>query len=104
MIKCKIKKGDTVLIISGKDKKKTGEVLQVLPKESRVIVQGVNVVKRHTKPGNNDAGGIIEKELPVHISNVAVLSSDDNKPTRIGYKILDGKKVRFMKKNGNILN
>ncbi len=96
MIKLKIKKGDKVVVITGKDKGKTGEVLRVLPKDSRLVVQGVNMVKRHTKPAMGQPGGIVEKEATIHISNVAHIDPKSSKPTRVGFKELeDGRKVRF---------
>ena len=100
--KMKIKKGDTVVIMTGRDKGAKGEVLKVLPQESRVIVQGVNVVKKHRKPSQlNPQGGIENIEKPIHVSNVALADPKDDKPTRVGYKILkDGKKVRVAKRSG----
>jgi len=102
-IKCKIKKNDKVIIIAGKDKGKTGEILKVYPKEDKVLVAGVNVVKKHKKPTANSEGGIETKELPLHISNVAYLDEKMNKPTKIGYKIEDGKKVRYSKLSNTII-
>ncbi len=98
----KIKKGDKVVVISGKDRGTSGEVLKVLPSESRVVVQGVNVVKRHRKPSQlNPQGGIEKKELAIHISNVALADPKSGKPSRVGYKTLkDGKKVRVARKSG----
>jgi large subunit ribosomal protein L24 len=105
MAKLKIKKGDKVVVIAGKDKGKTGEVLKVLPTEARVVVQGVNVMKRHTRPAMGNPGGIVEKEAALHISNVAHIDPKDQKPTRIGYRLLeDGKKVRFAKRSGEVLD
>ena len=105
MIKLKIKKGDNVMVISGRDKGRTGEVLRVLPTEGRVIVQGVNIAKRHTKPRMGEPGGIVEKELALHISNVAHVDPASGKPTRIGYKILgDGRKVRVARRSGEVIN
>ena len=105
MPKLKIKKGDKVVVITGRDKGKTGEVKQVLPAESRVIVDGVNMVKRHTKPSAGNAGGIVEKEASIHVSNVAYVDPKTDKPTRIGYKTLeDGRKVRFAKRSGEIID
>jgi large subunit ribosomal protein L24 len=106
MAKLHVKKGDKVVVIAGKDKAKTGKVLLVLPKEERVIVEGVNIVKRHTKPNPvNPEGGIIEKEAPVHISNVQVADPKSGQPTRIGYKLLqDGTKVRYAKKSGEVID
>jgi large subunit ribosomal protein L24 len=105
MAKLKIKKGDTVIVISGRDKGKTGEVLRVLPAERRAIVQGVNIARRHTKPRMGEPGGIVEKELALHISNIAHVDPSTGKPTRIGYKMLaDGRKVRFAKRSGEVID
>ena len=104
MIKMKIKKGDNVVVITGKDKGKTGEVIRSMPKDGKLLVRGVNVVKRHTRPSQTSAGGIVEKEAPIDISNVALLDPKDNKPTRVGFKVLeDGRKVRVAKKSGKEL-
>jgi large subunit ribosomal protein L24 len=104
-MKLKIKKGDKVVVITGRDKGKSGEVLRVLRAEYRVIVQGVNMVKRHTKPGAGQAGGIVEKEAAIHLSNVAHIDPKSDKPTRVGYKILeDGRKVRFARRSGEVLD
>ena len=101
----KIKKGDKVIVISGKNKGVIGEVLKVLPEKNKALVRGVNIVKRHTKPTQNDPGGIKEKEIPIHISNIAFLEEQKNKPTRIGYKFLeDGKKVRFSKLTREVID
>jgi large subunit ribosomal protein L24 len=101
----KIKKGDKVVVISGGDKGKTGEVLKVLPDEGRVVVQGVNMVKRHTRPSGANQGGIIEKEATIHVSNVAHIDPQTNKPTRVGFKIVDGdRKVRFAKRSGETID
>ncbi len=103
--KLKIKKGDKVIVITGRDKGRVGEVLKVLPKEMRVIVQGVHRVKRHTRPTQaNPQGGILEKEGTIHISNVAHVDPKSDKPTRVGFKVLkDGSKVRFAKKSGEVI-
>ena len=103
--KFKIKKGDKVVVIAGRDKGRVGEVLKVLPKEMRVIVQGVHRFKRHTRPTQaNPQGGILEKEGTIHISNVAHVDPKSNKPTRVGFKTLkDGSKVRFAKKSGEVI-
>ncbi len=99
--KMKIKKGDKVVVISGKDKGATGEVLKVIPSERRVIVQGVNMVKRHQRPTQMSAGGIQNKEAAIHVSNVALADPKTGKATRVGYTTLkDGKKVRVAKKSG----
>lgn len=101
MAKLKIKKNDQVIVLAGKDKGKKGKVLQVLPAESKVKVEGVNVVKRHTRPTHLSAGGIVEKEAFLHVSNVALLDPKEGVATRVGYKTLkDGKKVRVAKKSG----
>jgi large subunit ribosomal protein L24 len=104
--KLKIKKGDRVVVITGRDKGKEGEVLKVLPSESRVIVQGVNVAKRHTRPSAaNPSGGILDKELPIHISNVAHLDPKSGKPTRVGFKLLEsGRKVRVARRSGETID
>jgi large subunit ribosomal protein L24 len=101
----KIKKGDRVVILAGKDKGKAGEVLRVFPKESRVIVSGVNMVKRHTAPSQMNAGGIVEKEAPLHVSNVAHADPKDGKATRVGFKVLEGdRKVRYAKRSGEVID
>jgi large subunit ribosomal protein L24 len=105
MPKLKIKKGDKVVVITGRDKGKTGEVKKVLPAENRVVVDGVNMVKRHTAPSAGNAGGIVEKEASIHVSNVAYVDPKTDKPTRVGYKNLeDGRKVRFAKRSGEIID
>ena len=86
-MKLKIKKGDKVIVITGKDKGKTGEVTKVLVQENKVIVSGINIAKRHTKPSQESAGGIISKEMPIHVSNVAYVDPKTNKPTRLGIKM-----------------
>lgn len=102
--KMKIKKGDSVIVLTGKDKGKKGEVLRAIPTESRVVVSGVNVVKKHTKPTQFSAGGIEDKELSIHVSNVALADPKSGKATRIGYKAgKDGKKMRVAKKSGETL-
>jgi large subunit ribosomal protein L24 len=99
--KMKIKKGDEVIVLTGKDKGKKGEVVTAMPAQERVIVKGVNVVKKHQRPTQFDAGGIVEKELSIHVSNVALADPKDGKPTRVGFKIeKDGKKTRIAKKSG----
>ena len=103
--KVKIKKGDKVVVRTGRDKGKTGEVLKVFPSRNRAIVQGVNRVKRHQRPSQASAGGIIEKEATIDISNLAHLDPKDDKPTRVGFKVLDdGRKVRFAKRSGEIID
>jgi large subunit ribosomal protein L24 len=100
----KIKKGDKVVVISGSDKGKVGEVLRSLPSENRVVVQGVNLVKRHTRASATSQGGIIEKEATIHVSNVAHVDPKDNKPTRVGFKLVDDRKVRIAKRSGEQLD
>ena len=105
MPKLKIKKGDHVVVITGKDKGKKGEVLKVLPEENRAIVRGVAVVRRHQRQTASQEGGIISKETPIHISSLALEDPKDGKPTRVGYKFLkDGRKVRFAKRSGEIID
>jgi large subunit ribosomal protein L24 len=105
MPKLKIKKGDSVVVITGRDKGKTGEVLRVFPAELRAIVQGVNLAKRHTRPRMGDPGGIVEKELTIHISNIAHVDPQSRKPTRVGFRRLgDGRKVRFARRSGEVID
>lgn len=102
--KMKIQKGDQVIVIAGKDKGKKGEVVSALPMQERIVVKGVNVVKKHKKPTQFDAGGIKEEELSIHVSNVALADPKDGKASRVGYKIgKDGKKTRIAKKSGEAL-
>ena len=104
MASLKIKKGDHVIVIAGRDKGKHGEVVEMFPKESRAVVRGVNVVRRHQKQTAALEGGIISKEAPIHVSNLALEDPKDGKPTRIGFKFLDdGKKVRFAKRSGEVI-
>jgi large subunit ribosomal protein L24 len=101
----KIKKKDKVIVITGRDKGKTGEVIEVLPKENRVKVRGVNIVKKHQRQTPTQAGGIAEVEAAIHISNVAHVDPKTNQPTRVGYKTLeDGRKVRFAKRSGEVID
>ena len=101
----KFKKGDRVSVLSGKDKGKTGEVLKVLPSISRAVVQGINLYKRHTPPSQAGPGGIVEKEASIHLSNISHLDPSDNKPARIGMKVLDGgRHVRYAKRSGEIID
>jgi large subunit ribosomal protein L24 len=105
MAKFKIKKGDKVVVITGSDRGKTGEVLRVLRSEMRVLVQGVNMMKRHTRPSPGEPGGIIEKEAPLHISNVAHIDPKDDKATRVGWKTVEGdRKVRFARRSGEVID
>ncbi len=97
----RIRKGDTVIVTTGKDKGRSGEVLRVLPSDNRVLVQGINMIKRHARQSMTDPGGIQEKEAPIHLSNVAHIDGESNQATRIGYRVLeDGRKVRFAKGTG----
>ncbi len=103
--KLKIRKGDRVVVIAGRDKGKRGEVLQVIPDDNRALVQGVNVVRRHQKQTPQQDGGIVSKEAPIHISNIAVEDPSDGSPSRVGYKFLDdGRKVRFAKRSGETID
>ena len=105
MAKLKIRKGDRVVVITGKDKGKKGEVIKVMPAENRVIVRGVAVVRRHQRQTATQEGGIISKEGPIHVSNIALEDPKDGSPTRVGYKFLkDGRKVRFAKRSGEIID
>ena len=101
--KFKIKKGDQVIVITGRDKGKKGEVLEVLRSESRIRIQGVNLVKRHRRATQNDAGGIISMEAPLHISNVAHVDPESGAATRVSFEVKDGKKVRIAKRSGKAL-
>ncbi len=101
----RIKKGDRVQVIAGKSKGLRGEVLSVRTKDDRVVVQGVNMIKRHTKPTQAQPGGIIEREAPVHVSNVLHIDPKTDKPTRVGFKVLgDGRKVRVAKSSGEVID
>jgi len=105
MNKLKIKKGDKVKVITGKNKGKVGDVIKVFPTENKLIVSGVNLVKKHTKPSQTSEGGIVQKELPIHVSNVSHVDPKTNEATKVGYKTLDdGKKIRFAKKSGEIIS
>jgi large subunit ribosomal protein L24 len=105
MPKMKIKKGDEVVVISGRDKGKIGQVLRAFPADARVLVQGVHVARRHQKPRMGDPGGIVEKELTIHVSNVALRDPQSGKPTRVGYKMLDGgRKVRVARRSGEVID
>ncbi|CAN7326645.1 MULTISPECIES: 50S ribosomal protein L24 [unclassified Rhizobium] len=96
----KIRKGDKVVILTGKDKGRSGEVLQVIPKEDRAVVRGINLVKRHQRQSASQEAGIITKEAPIHLSNLAIADPKDGKPTRVGFKIDGDKKVRVAKRSG----
>lgn len=99
----KIKKGDQVIVITGRDKGKTGEVLKSIPKDNKVLVQGINLVKRHQKPTQENAGGIQTKEAPIHVSNVALIDPKSGKATRVGFKIVNDQKVRVSKRSGEVI-
>jgi large subunit ribosomal protein L24 len=104
MASLKIRKGDRVIVLTGRDKGKLGEVIEMLPKENRAVVRGVNVVRRHTKQTAQQQGGILSKEAPINLSNIALEDPKDGKPTRVGFKFLaDGKKVRFAKRSGELI-
>ena len=101
----RVKKGDRVVVIAGRDKGKQGEVLKVIPKEDRVVVQGVALAKRHMKATPQREGSIVTKEAAIHVSNVANIDPQDGKPTRVGFKFLeDGRKVRYAKRSGEVLD
>ena len=101
----KIKKGDRVFVLSGRDKGKRGEVRQVMPTEGRAIVAGVNLVRRHTRPSAQSEGGILTKESPIHLSNLALADPKSGKPTRVGFRTLDdGRKVRVAKRSGDLID
>ncbi len=100
-----VKKGDRVVVIAGKDKGKQGEVIAAYPREERVVVQGVNMVKKHQRPTPSHPGGIIDKEAALHVSNVAHIDPKDGKPTRVGVKVLeDGRKVRIARRSGEVID
>jgi large subunit ribosomal protein L24 len=104
-VKFKIKKGDKVVVLTGKDRGKQGEIVRMIPSDSKAVVQGINLVKRHTKPSQAGNGGIVSKEAPVHVSNLALLDPKSGKATKVGYKILeDGKKVRVAKASGEVID
>ena len=101
----KIKKGDKVVVLTGKDKGRSGEVVRMMPKEDRAVVQGINMIKRHQKQTPSQEAGIIAREAPIHLSNLALADPKDGKPTRVGFKTLDdGRKVRFAKRSGDLID
>ncbi len=103
--KFKIKRGDRVVVLAGRDKGKKGEVMRVLRQDRRVVVSGVNMIKRHTRPSTGDPGGIIQREAPLHISNLALEDPKDGRPTRVGFRFLDdGRKVRYAKRSGEVID
>ncbi len=100
VIKFKLKKGDEVIVLTGKDKGKTGKIVKMIHKKNKAIVTDINKVKKNQKPDNNQPGGIIDKEMPVHISNLSFYDSESKKPVKIGYKIDNNKKIRIIKTSG----
>ncbi len=101
----KIRKGDRVTVLAGRDKGKTGDVLKMFRSDNRAIVQGVNMVKRHTRPSQTNPGGIVEKEAVINLSNLAHIDPKDDKPTRVGFRVLeDGRKVRYAKRSGEVID
>jgi large subunit ribosomal protein L24 len=101
----KIRKGDKVVVLAGKDKGRTGEVLTVMPKEDKALVRGVNMIVRHQRQTQSQQGGLIRKEAPIHLSNIAIADPKDGKPTRVGFRVQkDGTKVRVAKRSGDVIN
>ncbi|MET0941622.1 MAG: 50S ribosomal protein L24 [Mesorhizobium sp.] len=100
----KIRKGDKVVVLAGRDKGRTGEVVRVMPKDDKAVVRGVNMIRRHQKQTQAQEGGIITKEAPIHLSNIALADPKDGKPTRVGFQVKDGKKVRVAKRSGEVIN
>ena len=101
----KFKKGDKGIVLAGKDRGKTGDIVKALPQDDRVIVQGINMMRRHTRPSATAAGGIVEKEASIHVSNVAIVDPKENVATRVGFRKLDdGTKVRFAKRSGEVID
>jgi large subunit ribosomal protein L24 len=96
----KIRKGDKVVVLAGKDKGRTGEVVTVMPKDDKAVVRGINMMRRHQKQSQSQEGGIIAKEAPIHLSNLSLVDPKDGKPTRVGFEVKDGKKVRVAKRSG----
>ena len=101
--KLKLKKGDEIIVITGKDKGKTGKIVKILPKNNKAIVADINKVKKNQKPDNNQAGGIIEKDMPIHISNIAYYDASSKKAVKIGYKFENNKKIRINKTTGKVI-
>ena len=99
-MKIKLKKGDEVIVLAGKDKGKKGKIVKMIPKKNKAIVSDINKVKKNQKPDNNQAGGIIEKEMPIHISNLSYFDNETSNPVKIGYKVDNNKKVRIIKSTG----
>lgn len=104
MPKLKIKKGDQVIVLSGEDKGNVGEVIRAMPKTNKVLVRGINLVKKHQKPSQTNPGGIVTKEAAIDASNVSLVDPKTGKATKVGYKEVDGKKVRFARKSGEVID
>ncbi len=104
MMAARLRKGDKIVVLSGKDKSKTGEISKVIPKANKAIVSGINTVVRHTKQTQTNQGGRLTKEMPIDLSNIALMDPKDGVATRVGFKTVEGKKVRYAKKSGEILN
>jgi large subunit ribosomal protein L24 len=100
----KIRKGDKVVVLAGKDKGRSGEVISVMPKDDKAVVRGINMVKRHQRQSQTQEAGIISKEAAIHLSNLGVADPKDGKPTRVGFLVKDGKKVRIAKRSGEVIN
>jgi len=100
----KIKKGDKVVVLTGRDKGRTGEIVKMMPKDDKAVVRGVNLVRRHQKQSAQTEAGIITKEAPIHVSNLALADPKDGKPTRVGFRVEDGKKVRVAKRSGEVID
>jgi large subunit ribosomal protein L24 len=100
----KIRKGDKVVVLAGKDKGRSGEVISVMPKDDKAVVRGINMVKRHQRQSQTQEAGIISKEAAIHLSNLGVADPKDGKPTRVGFLVKDGKKVRVAKRSGEVIN
>ena len=101
----RIRKNDSVMVIAGKERGKIGKVMRVLPAQNRALVERLNMVKRHVKPRSpQDSGGILEKEAPLHLSNLMLVDPQDGRPTRVGFKIVDGRKMRVSRRTGNVLD
>ncbi|MFY7781585.1 MAG: 50S ribosomal protein L24 [Tagaea sp.] len=100
----KVRKDDEVAVLTGREKGKTGKIVRVFPDDMTVLVQGVNMVKRHQRPAQGRQGGIVEKEAPIHVSNVALLDPKDRKPTKVGFKTVDGRKLRFARRSGEMID
>ncbi len=101
----RIRKNDSVMIMAGKERGKIGKVIRVIPSEDRAVVERLNMVKRHRKPrGPQDTGGIVEKEAPIHLSNLMLIDPQDGRPTRVGFTVVDGRKLRVSRRTGNVLD